>query len=150
MDGFQGEGREWTDSAIGAWFLQLEDFFCRKAKRAQDGAGWFGPWLNLIRESALLRTWAHNSQAASFLLSLTSLSMSLASTHPSPVQMLAIDEDDELGEVELAGFDSGRQTLLCSNTLHDRLLQVCSSHALALHATSSRLMCQVALGRWLP
>lgn len=43
---------------------------------------------------------------------------------PIPRQLLAIDEDDELGEVELAGFDSGRQTLLCSNTLHDTLLQV--------------------------
>jgi hypothetical protein len=39
-------------------------------------------------------------------------------------QLLAIDEDDELGEVELEGFDSGRQTLLCSNTAHDTLLQV--------------------------
>jgi hypothetical protein len=38
--------------------------------------------------------------------------------------LLAIDEDDELGEVELAGFDSGRQTLLCSNTVQDTLLQV--------------------------
>jgi len=45
-------------------------------------------------------------------------------THTTATQLLAIDEDDELGEVELAGFDSGRQTLLCSNTLFDTLLQV--------------------------
>jgi hypothetical protein len=39
-------------------------------------------------------------------------------------QLLAIDDDDELGEVDLPGFDGGRQTLLCSNTLFDTLIQV--------------------------
>lgn len=38
--------------------------------------------------------------------------------------MLAINEDDELDEASITGFEAEAQSLLCANTAHDQLLQV--------------------------
>ncbi|KAI8467206.1 MAG: mono-functional DNA-alkylating methyl methanesulfonate N-term-domain-containing protein [Monoraphidium minutum] len=57
-------------------------------------------------------------------------------------RLLAIDEDDELGEVELAGFDGGSQTLLCSNTLHDTLLQVTAAAVRLIDSAGGRCMAE--------
>ena len=39
-------------------------------------------------------------------------------------KLLALDEDDQLGEAEISGFHGHAQTLLCSNVDHGQLLQV--------------------------
>ena len=38
--------------------------------------------------------------------------------------MLAINEEEELDEAELPGFDAAAHTLYCGNTVHNHLVQV--------------------------
>ncbi|CAK0750170.1 hypothetical protein CVIRNUC_001969 [Coccomyxa viridis] len=55
-------------------------------------------------------------------------------------RILAINEDDELDEAELAGFNSQSQTLCCANTVDDGLLQVTSSDVRVVDAGTGALV----------
>lgn len=48
----------------------------------------------------------------------------LVVTFISETRILAINEEDELDETEIEGFDGEAQTLFCGNVVHDQLLQV--------------------------
>lgn len=48
----------------------------------------------------------------------------LVVTFISETRILAINEEDELDETEIQGFDPEAQTLFCGNVVHDQLLQV--------------------------
>jgi hypothetical protein len=60
----------------------------------------------------------------------------------SPHRVLAINADDELDEAELEGFSGEEQTLLCSNTLHDGLLQVTAAGVRLVSGASGQLLDQ--------
>ena len=43
---------------------------------------------------------------------------------PPQTRVLAINEEEELDEAELPGFDAAAHTLYCGNTVHNHLVQV--------------------------
>jgi hypothetical protein len=59
---------------------------------------------------------------------------------PPPARVLAINSEDELDEAELEGFQGEAQTLLCSNTLHDGLLQVTAAGVRLVSGASGQLL----------
>lgn len=48
----------------------------------------------------------------------------LVLTFVGETRVLAINEEEELDEAEVEGFDARAQTLYCGNTVQDQLLQV--------------------------
>ena len=66
-------------------------------------------------------------------------------TFVSDTRVLAINEDDELEETEIAGLDSEEQTLLCANAAGDQILQVTPKEVRLIDATS-----QVLVESWKP
>ncbi|CAL5227828.1 g10856 [Coccomyxa viridis] len=57
-------------------------------------------------------------------------------------RVLAINEDDELDEAEVAGFNQQSQTLCCANTLDDGLLQVTPQDVRVVDAGTGALVHQ--------
>ncbi|GJP48061.1 hypothetical protein CLOM_g7334 [Closterium sp. NIES-68] len=54
----------------------------------------------------------------------------------SETRSLAINDEDELDETDMLGFDSNAQTLFCGNVAHDQIVQVTSSELRLVDAHS--------------
>ncbi|CAI5964736.1 unnamed protein product, partial [Closterium sp. NIES-64] len=58
----------------------------------------------------------------------------LVVTFVSETRSLAINEEDELDETDVLGFDQHAQTLFCGNVLHDQIVQVTASELRLVNA----------------
>lgn len=63
----------------------------------------------------------------------------LVVTFVGETRVLAMNEDDELEESEIPGFDADAQTLFCGNVIHDQLVQVTRDGVRLVDATTGQL-----------
>ena len=61
-------------------------------------------------------------------------------TFVGETRVLAINEEDELEETEIAGLESEEQTLLCANVANDQILQVTPKEVRLIDASSHMLV----------